>query len=391
MRVTVDRRIEPRPAAAGQDPGSAFSTCRLSRRDRETLDRRLHAILDIDAGARYLEAAELQRPGELACRRRGPLSGDWRGCRRCRRRAGRLGATSCIRLTEPSVFSQHWALSPSSESPSIWRCSPAGPPRHSRAPDAGTSIQSLSTPCARSARPDTPSVGSCRSQLAAARRARRCSWPDMIDQAGAHSEGQRIAQEFGDVGRLQRADREIPLRGDARGEFKAARSSRSARSPRSAPRAKARRPAGVVLKSLSVKATGWNSLRIGHAARAILVAEVPVADHERLDPQRGQSGFLGLPGRWRGRLRRQVGKIDDPVRPDHRVHAGRFHGERLEHVGAMPERGEFEIHEKSPEREHRRAVGVREGEVADLELQLEGLHPHRADLELAPVGLGGRT
>ena len=51
----------------------------------------------------------------------------------------------------------------------------------------------------------------------------------------------------------------------------------------------------------------------------------------------------------------------------------------------------LEVDEQAPEPEHRRAIGVGNGQVADFGLQLERVDPHLADAQLAAVVLARRT
>ena len=116
-----------------------------------------------------------------------------------------------------------------------------------------------------------------------------------------------------------------------------------------------------------------------------LVVELDVASihGEPVDPHRWE---------WLVRLvrilrQREVAEVQCAIGPQHGAQQGRLDRDLAEGEGPVPQRSDLEIHEQPLEAEHRLTVGVGQGEVAHLGLQLERVDGDRADGEFALIVL----
>ena len=83
----------------------------------------------------------------------------------------------------------------------------------------------------------------------------------------------------------------------------------------------------------------------------------------------------------------EVAEVQRAIRTHDGAHDGSLERDVLEHERPLPQRRQLEIDEQACEAEHRLCIGVGQRQVAHLELQLERVHAHLADLQLATVVL----
>ena len=98
-----------------------------------------------------------------------------------------------------------------------------------------------------------------------------------------------------------------------------------------------------------------------------------------------RAGAEGGRGRFIGKGLGQIGKIERAIGAQLRVDRRVLQLNVLERCAAVPEAGELQVHVQALRREHGFAVGVREGEIPDIQFQGEGIEVNLAQLQGALV------
>ena len=383
-RVIVDGRLE-RHRQRPREIQARVANPQVQRRDPETLHRGLAAILEIDPRAEDFQAGDPHRPrppGRVGggARRRCLPRRVWRGCEKPREVDRAVGIEPCIGLQAARDDAADRDRSTGQRQRGVGDGQRRNP--HPILADAaGAQCE------ARQAH-----LGDLHLQFGRGAELQPVLSTE-VDRAFRETEWQRIADELSDASRLQAGDGEVAVRRNLRRQREPAAPVELlaiATAGREAERPTLGRGAEVLQREA-------NRGEAAHEGRLPAgefdVFGLAVTDRERLDPQVRQGGLADVRGgrrRIRGRRGRQVREVQRTVAPQHGAHRRALEVQVAEHPGAAPQRRQLEVDEQPAQRQHRLSVAIGEDDVAHLELQLERLHSHCADLQLATVGLANR-